>query len=86
VVEAKRNYGYFYNPDSVGLRNLTLDRWTRQRNRYVEVADDCKLVHAWFFSKNGIQDFAIERWGEKPPAVWEFYPDGNPPTKYQDRD
>jgi hypothetical protein len=56
VVEAKRGYGWFFNPDSQGLRETTLSRWDNDKAEGLEVADRCRLVHIWVFNDRSVAD------------------------------
>jgi len=70
VIEAKRNYrSSFYN-NGGQYRERKLQDFEVQRVQGQIVADDCGLVHGWFFNNEDIAQIVYDRWKNTSTLVY----------------
>ncbi|GIM97441.1 hypothetical protein [Paractinoplanes toevensis] len=67
--EVKVGFGWFFNPDSAGLRDLTLARFDAQMARGMAVAATCGYLHLWTIPDRWVAGTLNARWGGTPPVL-----------------
>jgi hypothetical protein len=69
VWEVKVGFGWFFNPESAAVRDVTLARWDAQKDLGLAVAGRCGYVHLWAHPDRHVARLVTTRWGGVPPVL-----------------